>query len=134
VLTGVDADGKTWSQAISARFVGPAGPQIAPSITLTAAPATVQQDPHADPACQWAQQLTVQEQSGYLVNLSSLTAGATSFTSSLQQIFGTTRVAPFGRLHGTVCFSGTALPSNRTYTATDHVVSVVDTLFEVAYP
>jgi len=115
VFTGVDADGKTWTQTITANFVGPAGPQIAPAITLTAAPATVQQDPNADPSCQWSQQLTVQEQSGYLVILSGLTAGATSFTSSLQQIFGTTRLAPFGRLHGTVCFGGTVPPSNRTY-------------------
>jgi len=116
VFTGMDANGKTWTQSISANFVGPAGPQIAPAIKLTAAPATVQQDPQADPGCQWSQQLTVQEQSGYLVMLSSLTAGATSFTGSLQQIFGTTRLAPFGSLHGTVCFSGTAPPSNRTYT------------------
>ena len=116
VFTGQDADGRTWSQSISANFVGPAGPQIAPSVTLTAAPATVQQNTAADPGCQWSQQITLQEQSGYLVTLSTLSGGGASFTSSLQQIFGTTRLAPFGSIHGTVCFSGATQPGNKTYT------------------
>ena len=115
VFTGVDADGTKWTQTLTANFIGLAGPQITPAVTLTAAPATAQQNPNADPACQWSQQLTVQEQSGYLVILNSLTAGSTSFTGSLQQIFGTTRLAPFGSLHGTVCFTGTTPPANRMY-------------------
>jgi len=137
VLTGADADGKAWTQTITANFVGPAGPQIVPAVTLTAAPAAVQQDPNADPSCQWSQQLTIQEQSGYLVMLVSLTAGATSFTSSLQQIFGTTRLAPFGRLHGAVCFSGVTPPTNRTYTllgAAENGATVSATLNAVFAP
>ena len=137
VFSGVDADGTTWTRTISASFVGLAGPQVVPAITLTAAPATVQQNPQADPACQWSQQLTVQEQSGYLVILSSLTAGTTSFTGNLQQIFGTTRLAPFGSLQGTVCFSGTAPPANRTYTllgVAENVAVVSATLNAVFAP
>src|SRR5207244_3761843 len=79
-------------------------------------PSVIQQNPNAtDPNCQWSQQVTVQENSGYAVSLASFTAGGISMTSKLSQLFGTTRLAPFGFLNATMCFSGATPPAQRSY-------------------
>ncbi len=112
-FTGVDANGKTWTQQITVPFVGPAGAVISPSIGLSSTPGSVLQNPAADPSCQWAQHLIVQEQSGYWVGITKLVAGGSDMTSNVQAIFGTTRLAPFGQLRGTLCWSGIAAPSTK---------------------
>ena len=114
MFTGMDANGKGWSQALSVPFVGPI-PELLPSIALTATPATVPQNPQADPSCQWSHQLILQEQSGYPTVLTRLTASGTDMTSSIQQLFGTTRLAPFGTLQATVCWSGLTPPTTKNY-------------------
>jgi len=113
---GVDADGTTWKRELTVPFLGlSASGRLTPSITISAVPSTVQQNPNAaDPNCQWSQQVTVQENAGYAAVLSSFSAGGVSMTSKLSQLFGATRLAPFGILTGTVCF-GSATPAQRSY-------------------
>ena len=112
-FTGIDAGGKTWTQQISVPFSGSAGSGLAPAISFSSAPGNVLQNPAADPSCQWAEHLIVQEQSGYWVGLTKLVSGITDFTSQIQTVFGTTRLAPFGTLHGTLCWSGITPPSTK---------------------
>jgi uncharacterized protein (TIGR03437 family) len=115
---GIDSDGTAWNRDLTVPFLGPVAGRLVPAITLSAFPSTVQQDPNADPACQWSQRLTVQETSGYAVNLAAFSAGGVSMTSKLSQLFGTTRLAPLGMLTATMCFSGVTAPAQRSYSMT----------------
>ena len=118
VFSGSDANGTPWVRQLTVPFLPPAGPSFVPTISLTAMPATVQQNPLADPSCQWAQELTVQEVTGFEVALGSLLAGSNDISSQMQQIFGATRIAPFGALNGTVCWSSRTTPAAKTYQIT----------------
>jgi uncharacterized protein (TIGR03437 family) len=117
-FTGTDAGGQTWTRQTKVRFVGPAGPYLVPGILLTSTPETVQQNPQADPSCQWSHRLTVQEQSGFTVALTKLVIGGADASGRIQTIFGTTRLAPFGSLEGTVCWDSTQAASSKTYQLT----------------
>ncbi len=64
----------------------------------------MQQNPQAGPSCQYSQQLTVQETSGFLFLFKSLKAGTFDLSTSIQGLFGTTRIAPYGSLMGTICW------------------------------
>jgi uncharacterized protein (TIGR03437 family) len=112
---GMDANGQTWARDLTVRFLASADPALIPAISLTSSPSTVQQDPRADASCQWSQKVTVQELSGFAVTLSSLTAGGNSLTSGIPEIFGTTRLAPYGMLTGTLCFGSISPPSQKSY-------------------
>uniref|UniRef100_Q01UW2 Peptidase S8 and S53, subtilisin, kexin, sedolisin n=1 Tax=Solibacter usitatus (strain Ellin6076) TaxID=234267 RepID=Q01UW2_SOLUE len=115
-LEGKDADGTVWKQEFSVPFVdSPTATQI-PSISLASAPTAVTQNPQASSTCQWSSQLVVRENAGFLVQLSSLKQGTTDLSNSLQALFGTTRLAPWGSLRGTLCLGGTTAPGARTYT------------------
>ena len=133
-FTGADADGKTWSQSVTVHLTSPAGgaPALAPQLVLTGTPSTVQQNPQADPTCQWVQQLTLQETGGFLMQLTKLTMDATDVSTQIQQVFGTTRIAPYGVLQGTICFRGPAAPTFKNYqltgTSPELGVSVLATL------
>jgi uncharacterized protein (TIGR03437 family) len=113
LFSGMDADGTAWTHQITVPFL--TASQVFPSITLSSTPADVQQNPAADAACQWSQQLTLEENSGYSVQLTSLTADGRPVSTSIQKIFGTTTLAPFGRLQGTLCFSGLRPPTTKNF-------------------
>jgi uncharacterized protein (TIGR03437 family) len=117
---GQDADGTGWSQQFTVTFSPGTNTYILPSIALTTTPTTVQQNPQADPACQWKQDLTLEERAGLLTQLTRLTVGAADFTNQIQSIFGTTRLAPYGSLHGSMCWAqtNTTAPSSKTFTVT----------------
>ncbi len=117
-FSGADANGQTWTRSITVSFLGPASPPHAPAMSLTSPQTTVVRDPTADPNCQWRQQLTVQETGGYYVDLTQLTAGPNDFTGQIQQIFGTTRLAPYGMLQGSLCWTGLTGVTSRTYSLT----------------
>jgi len=104
VFTGKDADGTTWTAQALVQFVGPQSAVLQPAVQLSTPAATVVQNPSADPSCQFAVPLTLQESGGFLMRLTSLTISA-AFTGNIQQIFGTTRLAPYGMLQGTACLS-----------------------------
>jgi uncharacterized protein (TIGR03437 family) len=109
---GTDVNGNSWSQQITVPFIGPV---LQPEIVLSGAPATVQQNPSADPSCQWRQRLNVQELGGYNMQLYQFLAGSNDLTSQINQYFGTTEIAPFGALQATVCSSGSAPPAPLAY-------------------
>jgi uncharacterized protein (TIGR03437 family) len=113
-FTGVDANGTTWSRDLIVPFLGPAGPPFVPSFTLTTV-AAVPQNPQAGATCAWSQQLTVQETSGFTFLLTGLSAGNADLNNSIQALFGTTRLAPYGTLEGTICWTAGSGPANVSY-------------------
>jgi len=113
-FAGVDPNGMKWSSDISVPFLPVAA--LSPSVELIATPATVQQDPTAPASCQWSHQLTIQEQSGFAVEFNTLATPLAGFTNSIQQLFGTTRLAPLGMLQATICRGDITGPTTDTYT------------------
>ncbi len=103
-FTGADAGGATWTRDLTVPFLGPAGPPFVPSLTLTTTSA-VTRNPQGGPLCAWSQELTLQETSGFLFLLTGLSAGGVNLSSSLQSVFGTTRLAPYSALRGRICWS-----------------------------
>jgi len=120
-FSGLDPDGAAWSQSITVPFVGPASPQLFPQISLSSTPGTVVENPQAA-ACPFAQQLTVQEQAGFSVVLNRFNAGGTDLSSSISQIFGTNRLAPWGTLQGAFCSTQLTPPASQTFTLTGTTV------------
>ncbi len=112
VFSGVDAGGRTWSQQYTLTLEGPLQ---TPDITLVSAPATVQQNPAASSSCQWSQQLILQEQLGFGIQLTRFLAGGVDRTSQIQQLFGTTHLAPLGVLQASICWPGPAAPPATTF-------------------
>ena len=107
---GVDmASGKAWSQIVNVTFVVPGGalvPTISPLVSLTSVPAKVLQDTTKDPSCQWSFQLVLQELSGYEFDLQQLSWSTGGFAiDGIQQLFGTTQLAPYGMLRANICRS-----------------------------
>jgi uncharacterized protein (TIGR03437 family) len=105
-ISGVDGGGFKWTQQVSVLFTGP---PVTSSMRLTAIPIT-----SSDPACPWAQQLTLQEYTGIRVELTRLAAGQEDLTSEMQLLFGTMRLGGGGHLQGTFCRTGAAAPPNET--------------------
>jgi len=114
-FAGTDADGRTWTQDLTVPFVGPVGRALVPAITLTSAPVTAQANPQADRACAYSQQLIVQETSGFYHLLEQFVVGTTDLSSQIQLAFGTDRLAPFGTLFGSVCWSSNTAPGAKNY-------------------
>jgi hypothetical protein len=129
-FSGTDASGATWTQQVTATFATRV--MVEPWMLLTT-PATVPADATADPSCRWSEQLVVEELGGYDLDLSTLTSGNTDLSSNLQQIFGTTRLAPFGRLQGTLCWpSSTAAGSKSLSLGAVEMQSQVGALVEAS--
>ena len=112
LFTGMDADGRQWTAQTTLVLEGPLA---VPDITLVSAPATVQQDAAADPACQWSQQLILQEQLGFAVELTRFRAGGADWTGRIQQLFGTNRRAPLGMIQAHICWPGASPPPATTF-------------------
>jgi len=111
-FSGQDANGRKWSTQTTAQYVS--RELLVPQMKLTSAPSTLKQDPNGTPACQWKQELVVEEQSGFWVSLYSLTAGGNDISGQIQNIFGTTSLAPYGSLHGELCLdSGNAVGTSQ---------------------
>ncbi|MGH9666343.1 MAG: Ig-like domain repeat protein, partial [Bryobacteraceae bacterium] len=108
-FAGVDASGRQWTQQVSAALNGPL---LRAAMALSSAPQRVLGNPNADSSCQWSQQLTLQEQNGFPIQLKTFLAGSNDYSSQMQQYFGTTMLAPFGTLQATFCSSG--ITSDRT--------------------
>jgi uncharacterized protein (TIGR03437 family) len=117
-FTGRDAGGQTWSAQITVAFVASPGPVLTPTMIVTSTPVTVQQNGQGDPACQWSHNLVLQEQSGYLMQITKFLSGAGDLTDSILQLFGTTRLAPFGMLQATICRNDVGSSKLGTYQLT----------------
>ncbi|HTP31790.1 MAG TPA: protease pro-enzyme activation domain-containing protein [Candidatus Acidoferrales bacterium] len=111
VFSGADANGATWSVQLSVPFVTRLF--VGPAILLTTAPSVLQNSAN-DASCRWRQPLVLEEQGGYETILSTLAAGGADISSQLQQIFGTTTLAPFGRLEGALCWSSDTATGSKT--------------------
>jgi len=113
VFSGQDPAGPPWTQQITVPFLASPATALAPAITLSSMPSIIKQTPQADPSCQWSQQLTVQETGGFLVQLTALQAGSRDFSGQIQQLFGTTRLAPYGFLQAKLCWDSTNQPGTK---------------------
>jgi uncharacterized protein (TIGR03437 family) len=100
-FSGTDSNGAAWSQQVTVPFT--ARTQDTWSFRFSSV-TSVPADPSADPSCRWSQPLVFEELGGYDTQLSAFSVGNTDLTSLLPQIFGTTTVAPYGRLQGTLCW------------------------------
>jgi uncharacterized protein (TIGR03437 family) len=110
-FTGQDSSGNTWSRQMSVYFASlpPEG-----VINVTATPLVVTQDTAADPSCQWAVQLSIDEMGGYAASVSSLFAGAANLSSQIPAIFGTERLDAWSSLQGKLCFGGITPPASNS--------------------
>jgi uncharacterized protein (TIGR03437 family) len=106
-FTGRDSSGRTWTQQLTVPFLAGSGAVVAPAISLTTATPTVPRNPKAAVTCEWPQQLSVQEQGGFLTLLDGLLVNGANLPTEIQTTFGTTRLAPYGFLQGNLCLSGT---------------------------
>ncbi len=110
-LGGVDDSGRQWSRQVSVTILSPLQ---GPAMALSSAPGVVQQNAAAA-SCQWSQQLLLQEQNGFPVQLTGLKAGATDLSAQIDPLFGTSHVAPFGTLKATLCQTGITPPQTLDY-------------------
>ena len=115
-LEGKDLDGAAWSHEVTVPFRDAIYPGATTGLTLRSAPATVLQNPKADAACQFTHRLILQETGGFLMQITSLKQGSTDFSASLQQLFGTAHLAPYGTLQGDICLNGATELGTKTYT------------------
>ena len=135
LFSGVDVDGNKWSQQISVPFYGR---QTTGSLALSSSPSVVEQNPNAPADCQYTQQINIQEQNGYGVRFTHLTAGGTDYTSDIQEWFGSLRLPPFGALEAEICWTGINPPETVDYeidgmdTRGNKVVATGSVLFQGA--
>ncbi len=115
---GKDRDGAAWSRDVTVPFLDTLYPGASTGITLRSTTSTVLQNPKADASCQFSHRLIVQETGGFLMQITALRQGSTDLNGSLQQLFGTAHLAPYGTLQGTVCLSSTTALGAKTYTMT----------------
>jgi uncharacterized protein (TIGR03437 family) len=133
-LEGKDPDGTVWKQDFTVPFLDSPLPLLGPAIVLTSSPTTVAQNPQADPSCQWSSQFVVRETGGYQVTLSSLRSGSNDLSGSIQTLFGTTRLAPYGTLRGAFCLSGSVVGMrNFTLAGTSEIGLTVSSTVSVTY-
>ena len=109
-FTGTDPSGSTWSRLVQVQFRGPVTEQF--NFNLWATPLTIQQNTGAATNCQWQQQITLDETSGYEFYVVGLVKGSVDISNTIAAVFGTTRLAPWGSLQGTVCWNPAATPSS----------------------
>ena len=117
-FAGKDLDGTVWSRDVTVPFLDAIYSGASTGMTLRSAPATVVQNPKADPACQFTHRLIVQETGGFLMRITALRQGTTDLSASLQQLFGTAHLAPFGTLQGHICLNSATSLGTKTYTVT----------------
>ena len=110
-FTGVDAMGNSWSRQVSTTYLPLPTDNF---FGLTATPLTIQQNTAADPACQWAVQLNVDDLGGFGVNLiTTVVAGRVGLSAAqIASTFGSTRLDAWSDQHGTLCFSGITPPAS----------------------
>ncbi|HXJ40254.1 MAG TPA: protease pro-enzyme activation domain-containing protein [Bryobacteraceae bacterium] len=112
-FTGVDANGNAWSRQIAVPFVTMPTYNF---FSLSATPLTVFQNTAADPSCQWAVQLNVDDLGGNLSLISNLFAGGLVLSGQIPAIFGTTRLNALSGVQGTLCFGGITTPASDSIT------------------
>jgi uncharacterized protein (TIGR03437 family) len=135
-FSGTDASGATWTQQITVPFL----PQpSAASMALASSPSTVALVPdttHCTSQYPYYQQLILQEQNGYEVQLTRLLAGGNDDSSNIASWFGSLRLAPFGSLRAGICWNISNPPGTLAYevdgtdTAGNAIVATLSVLFQ----
>lgn len=97
-VSGRDANGATWTQQTPLIV---ASRQLYGNVTLFSDPAPVF---GTSSSCPWSQQLSLFETNGRPVYLQYFSSNSTDLSSSIQNYFGTTRLAPYGALYAQICF------------------------------
>ena len=97
VFTGTDVNGGSWTARTSAQFVPDL--LVAARLTIASTPVTVTAN-GTNGSCQWLQQLTIQNQGGYFVNLLSLYMDATDLTGRCSNCSGQCRSAHLAACKG----------------------------------
>jgi len=115
-FSGRDQSGQQWTQQVSVPFFGP---QISASMVLSSSPGTEIQNPGGDPHCSadypYYQQLNLQEQNGFEVQLTRFLAGGNDFSANIAHWFGTLRLAPLGSLRAGICWKIANTPVTLNY-------------------
>ena len=106
---GTDAAGNTWSRQVPVEYLGL---PLSTNYNLTVTPAVINQNPSADPSCQWSTQLTIDDLGGSANTVTSLIVGNSDISTQIPAIFGTPRLSAWGSLQGRICFPGVAPPAN----------------------
>ncbi|MDE3194750.1 MAG: Ig-like domain repeat protein, partial [Acidobacteriota bacterium] len=107
-FAGVDAGGNNWTREVQAEFRGPFTRTL--NFTLWSTPLTVQQNTGAQLNCPWPQQVIIDESGGYEMHLRYVQQGSTDISNRIPAIFGTSRLAPYGSMQGTLCWTGVNAP------------------------
>ncbi len=107
-FSGTDAGGNQWSKTIPIQFLGPFNGYD--GFNQWAAPLTMLQNTSAPSSCQWSQRLLL-DGTSYQQQIIGLYSGSVNLSSNIASIFGTTRLAPWGTVQGTICWSGENVPS-----------------------
>jgi hypothetical protein len=115
-FSGVDANGKKWSQQLTVRFLGE---QTAASMTLSSTPETIVRKPNGDPNCSadypFYQTLNLTETNGHDVKLTKFLAANLDLSDQLADWFGSTRLPAYGTLHANMCWKLDLLPTTLDY-------------------
>ena len=110
-FTGTDAGGATWSRQVQVSFSGPLVEEQV-NFNLWGTPLTIQQNPGAAINCLYPQQVTLDELTGYELHVVGMLRGSVDISNTIPAVFGTTRLAPYGSLQGTVCWNPATVPSS----------------------
>ncbi len=108
-IAGVDSAGQTWARQFSVNY-NPLPP--GEDFNFTATPLIVTQNTAADPSCQWAVQLNLDDLGGNLHLIDELYVGDVYMTPNATSIFGTERLDALGSLRGTLCFGSITPPAS----------------------
>jgi uncharacterized protein (TIGR03437 family) len=107
-FTGVDAAGLTWSRQAGVNYLGV---QTQNQYSETVTPLTVTQNA-GNASCPFAMQLSLDDSGGFLNTFTSLFAGTSDLSREFDSVFGTTRLAAWGSIQGTLCLSGITPPAS----------------------
>ena len=109
-FSGTDAGGNQWSRQVQVQFVG-AVREFQVGFNMWALPLTIQQNTAPGAACPWQQQMILDETTGYSQEVISLFRGSVDISSTIPQVFGTTRLNAWGSIQGTICWTPEAPPA-----------------------
>jgi uncharacterized protein (TIGR03437 family) len=108
-FTGIDSAGNTWTRQLPVSFLGP---QVFQNFNLSANPLTMTQNTVQTAPCQWSQLITLDETGGFAFQVVGLVTGSIDISTQIPSIFGTTRLAPYGSIQGTLCWNGITAPAS----------------------
>ncbi len=109
-FTGTDPSGANWSRQVQVAFRGPVILNEG-NFDLWATPLSIQQNTGAATNCQYSQQVTLDEISGHELRVIGLLMGSVDVSNTIPSVFGTTRLASWGSLQGTICWTPAVTPS-----------------------